>query len=641
MNAAITLTSGMRQNLFSIQRTSKLLSANATRLNTGKKINSALDNPVAFFTAIEHTNRARDLMMRKAEMGEGIQTISAASTGIDSMLEMINSAEALAKSALSAGSAEQVEALSNQYNETLNQITAVACDASYKGVGLLRCPPESMTIKFDESGDSSLTVEGECSSAGGLGLSEVSAEGTTETENIEVEIKGGSNSLFTRLSDDRFVVTSEVDGKVTNQIYDVDRNEVGGEIEIQTEGKFSWASSSVFQDGSFIITWSDWDDTGMSPNTKVYAQKFDIDGNAAGNKFRLDSDPTHYTQNTSYVAVSSDGSYAIVWNGHYADDGVGNVFMKAQLFDASGNTIGNVFQPYKPIEDDTNQTIENFIALDNGTFLVTWYENSSVDENDGSYFLIMDEDGNALGDRVKIADERISHEVKQLSDGSIVFAYEMDGVYLKKYDSSGNEVSTENQANTSSDGFQNSVEIASLSDGNFIISWRSNHTGSYEIYSRNYDSDCNPLNSETMVNITSGNTNYNNSVVEMSDGDILHYWSTSIGQGYCTKPLDTVSNPTWDSPSNIQSSLDELQAAKERLRTLQAKFSNNLSIITTRSSFTDSMVNVLETGASNLTNADLNEEGANALMLQTQQSLGMTSLSIASQAAQSVLRLFS
>lgn len=98
---------------------------------------------------------------------------------------------------------------------------------------------------------------------------------------------------------------------------------------------------------------------------------------------------------------------------------------------------------------------------------------------------------------------------------------------------------------------------------------------------------------------------------------------------------------TWqESSTNIQTSLDELAAAKQRLRTLQERFSTNLNIITTRSSFTDSMVNILETGAENLTNADMNEEGANALMLQTKQSLGMTSLSLGAQAAQSVLRLF-
>ncbi len=52
------------------------------------------------------------------------------------------------------------------------------------------------------------------------------------------------------------------------------------------------------------------------------------------------------------------------------------------------------------------------------------------------------------------------------------------------------------------------------------------------------------------------------------------------------------------------------------------------------------MINTLEDGAAKLTEADLNEEGANMLMLQTRQALGTTSLSLASQAAQSVLRLF-
>jgi len=65
-----------------------------------------------------------------------------------------------------------------------------------------------------------------------------------------------------------------------------------------------------------------------------------------------------------------------------------------------------------------------------------------------------------------------------------------------------------------------------------------------------------------------------------------------------------------------------------------------LSTISVRQDFTDKMINTLEDGAANLTNADLNEEGANMLMLQTRQALGTTSLSLASQAAQSVLRRF-
>ena len=86
--------------------------------------------------------------------------------------------------------------------------------------------------------------------------------------------------------------------------------------------------------------------------------------------------------------------------------------------------------------------------------------------------------------------------------------------------------------------------------------------------------------------------------------------------------------------------IDELDAAKATLRTESKELSNSLSIITARQDFTEKMINTLEDGVTNLTNADMNEEGANMLMLQTRQALGTTSLSMASQAAQSVLRLF-
>jgi flagellin-like hook-associated protein FlgL len=90
----------------------------------------------------------------------------------------------------------------------------------------------------------------------------------------------------------------------------------------------------------------------------------------------------------------------------------------------------------------------------------------------------------------------------------------------------------------------------------------------------------------------------------------------------------------------ISSAITKLDNATRALRTESSKLANNLSIITARQDFTVGMINVLKDGAAGLTNADMNEESANMLMLQTRQSLGTTSLSLASQSAQSVLRLF-
>ena len=90
----------------------------------------------------------------------------------------------------------------------------------------------------------------------------------------------------------------------------------------------------------------------------------------------------------------------------------------------------------------------------------------------------------------------------------------------------------------------------------------------------------------------------------------------------------------------IQSAIDGLETATDTLRVQAKTLSSNLSIISAREDFTSKMINTLEDGAAKLTEADMNEEGANMLMLQTRQALGTTSLSLASQAAQSVLRLF-
>jgi flagellin len=95
-----------------------------------------------------------------------------------------------------------------------------------------------------------------------------------------------------------------------------------------------------------------------------------------------------------------------------------------------------------------------------------------------------------------------------------------------------------------------------------------------------------------------------------------------------------------DGTDAINASISLLDDARDQLRIDSTALSNKLSTVTIRQDFTDKMINTLEDGAANLTNADLNEEGANLLMLQTRQQLGTTSLSMASQAAQAVLRLF-
>ncbi len=94
------------------------------------------------------------------------------------------------------------------------------------------------------------------------------------------------------------------------------------------------------------------------------------------------------------------------------------------------------------------------------------------------------------------------------------------------------------------------------------------------------------------------------------------------------------------SSTNITAALNELTSSLSTLRVQAQSFGNNLTIVQTRKDFTSNLINVLQEGADALTVADKNEEGANLLSLQTTQQLGIQALSLASQANQSVLRLF-
>ncbi len=92
--------------------------------------------------------------------------------------------------------------------------------------------------------------------------------------------------------------------------------------------------------------------------------------------------------------------------------------------------------------------------------------------------------------------------------------------------------------------------------------------------------------------------------------------------------------------SQVDAAVKNLEATISNVRSKAADIATNAAILKVRLDFTTEYVNVLETGAGKLTLADLNEEGANLVALQTRQQLGINALSFAGQAEQSILSLF-
>ena len=150
--STITLTGGMRANLFSLQKTSKEFEVTQKRLSTGLKVNTALDDPINFFAAQEHRLRANDLNARKDGMSEAIQTVKTANVGIEGIVNLLAQAKSLAQSAMSASSTDATS-FSSAYATVINQINTMAADSSYKGINLLQSG--ELTVQFAPTADAS------------------------------------------------------------------------------------------------------------------------------------------------------------------------------------------------------------------------------------------------------------------------------------------------------------------------------------------------------------------------------------------------------------------------------------------------------------------------------------------------------
>ncbi len=98
--SGIVLSAAVRQNLLSLQNTAELLSSTQNRLASGKKVNTALDNPTNFFTAQGLDNRASDINNLLDGIGNGVQVLQAANTGLTSLQQLVDTAKSIANQVL-------------------------------------------------------------------------------------------------------------------------------------------------------------------------------------------------------------------------------------------------------------------------------------------------------------------------------------------------------------------------------------------------------------------------------------------------------------------------------------------------------------------------------------------------------------
>lgn len=183
----ISLTAGMRTNLRALQSTASLMDRTQERLSTGKRVNSPIDDPVNFFTAQAHTQRAADLSLRKDGMSEAIQTVQAADAAYTSINALMAQAKGLAQEALTYADGAR-GGLATQYGELMAQVDILAGNAGYKGINLLDAASNNLVVEFAQGAGSNLTITVQAGTAAGLGANAVATGAWATTANVNADI---------------------------------------------------------------------------------------------------------------------------------------------------------------------------------------------------------------------------------------------------------------------------------------------------------------------------------------------------------------------------------------------------------------------------------------------------------------------
>jgi flagellin-like hook-associated protein FlgL len=176
-----------------LQQTSDLITQTQTRLATGKRVNSALDNPINFFTAQGLSVRANDLNALLDAMSSGINTIQAANNGISAITKLVQSAQALVSQAQQTADPTVRATLASQFDALLPQIDQLAADSGFNGINLLG--GNNLTITMNDDGTSTVVVTAYNDTAAG----DLAIAGSTNAWANNTDITAAGANLKTAL----------------------------------------------------------------------------------------------------------------------------------------------------------------------------------------------------------------------------------------------------------------------------------------------------------------------------------------------------------------------------------------------------------------------------------------------------------
>jgi flagellin len=512
--SGIVLSASVRQNLLSLQSTAALLATTQNDLATGNKVNSALDNPTSFFTAASLNNRANDINNLLDSIGNGVQVLQAANTGITSLQSLVSNAQSIANQVLQAPTGYSTKSSVTATaitGATANNLLGPATAATVTGTAI---PGAALTTTKLSALTTPITA-GESFTVDGKTVSFSASGGNTVTS------AGGSLDLTTATVGDLLAAVDTITGAT--------------------------AGSSTLSAGSLVLS------TGTTQALTI--------GGAAGTLSALgltaaaatptQLGPSALSGKTIDIAATGNGTATAITLG----TGAGQVSTLNELNTAlaSNNLQASIDTTGAITITTTNNAASSTIGAFTGSTATQF---------------------SSLTAAAPVADPN-----SQATRANLVAQY--------------NQVLA--QINTTAQ--DSSFNGINLLNGD-TLSLTFDETGASKL---------------SISGVT-----FNDAGLSLSS---------------LTAGTDFLDN------NSANKVLATLTQASTTLRTEASALGSNLSVVQIRQDFNKNLINVLQTGASNLTLADPNQEAANSQALSTRQSIAVSALALANQSQQSVLQL--
>ena len=635
MTGKISLTASMRSNLLSLQNISRQVSSTQNKLATGNKVNSAIDNPSSYYTARSLTNRANDLDALLDSMGQAVSTIKTATTALETGAAFLEQAAAVATSAL-----ETAKIPSKEWFESQDNVSAVVSNWSELKAALDSGKAGNIVICGNITAEDTITLKAGQNLVG-VGYYGVSEPDTDKFSQISIDLEKLGLTYGIKAEADNLLI-SDISVKA------ITRKSVVSQII-----NFLGTSNHILQNIDIMM------DNGEQDS---YMQNKDVKskGISSGTNIGFYGvntiSETNYNSAKAIVSYGVGGSSAHVYGElnislrQRGSRGVGGAILNAE-----NNATLNISSEFIGIENGTSNFTGNAkiniisqVGLSVGTCNVndkailnirasqftdcrdnlTFNINSQMSKTNISVIQNLFDSSQAKTTIKAVSGSKMSvngkvYKAEKAISDNTMNGNNMPAGFVEVAGAVADPVPSldwlkEQNANRSMDyKYKNEAKENSKQYSEIV--------GQYDSVIKDASYKGTNLLKEDKLNVRfneSGSADLNVSGKDMSAG--------SLG-------LNTVD---WQNQGDIAQSLKEIASALKSIRAFTAELGNNYSIITSRQDFTENLINILTEGADKLTLADMNEESANMLALQTRQQLAINSLSLASQAAQSIMKLF-